>query len=142
MAQELRNRRFAPAAVEIRCAAASEPLQVRVYFLNGEFQAYPIQPYTTIADLRALVVKKIGLSADKINDPYALFEIFGLDDNLSGKAHLNLPVADILFKWEKFATTQKSMEVLRLTLKRGPVSYELVRPSAKMEFNLGFCIIY
>ena len=55
------NRHHAPSSTEISSASELKQVLVRVFFLDGTWQLFPVDPHTTVGQLNNLVCEEVGL---------------------------------------------------------------------------------
>ena len=95
------KRRYSPSLPEINYIIQMKPITVEINFLSGAATTMKIESYTTMRDLKTLVMKKLHLNISRI--PYfALYE-YCYKPNCIEERYLseNYKVCDVLSVWEK-----------------------------------------
>ena len=95
------KRRYSPSLVEMNFISKMKPILVEINFFSGAATTMQIESYTTIRDLKTLVMKKLHLNINRI-PYYALYEIC-YKPNCIEERYLseNYKVCDILSVWDK-----------------------------------------
>lgn len=95
------RRKMAPSDEEVKHVEAMKPIIVQINFFSGASTSIPVESYTTIRDLKTLVMKKLLLNISRI-PYYAIYEMCTLPDRIEER-YLNESekVCDILSVWQK-----------------------------------------
>ena len=95
------RRKMAASMEEIKHVEAMKPIIVQINFFSGASTSIPIESYTTIRELKTLVMKKLLLNISRI-PYYAIYELCTLPDHIEER-YLNESekVCDILSVWQK-----------------------------------------
>ena len=95
------RRKVAPSDEEIKHVEAMKPIIVQMNFFSGASTSIPVESYTTIRELKTLVMKKLLLNISRI-PYYAIYELCTLPDKIEER-YLNESekVCDILSVWQK-----------------------------------------
>ena len=95
------KRRYSPSILEMNFISKMKPITVEINFFSGAATSMQIESYTTVKDLKILVMKKLQLNINRI-PYYALYEIC-YKPNCIEERYLseNYKVCDILSVWDK-----------------------------------------
>lgn len=95
------RRKMSPSDEEIKHVEAMKPIIVTINFFSGASTSIPVESYTTIRELKTLVMKKLMLNISRI-PYYAIYELCTLPDHLEER-YLNESekVCDILSVWQR-----------------------------------------
>ncbi|KAJ3090132.1 cytochrome c oxidase subunit 1 [Quaeritorhiza haematococci] len=106
------SRKFPPSCDEIMFATKLSPLRVRVYFLDGQFRAIPLEPSAPAKEVFALLLEKTKM---KGTTGFSLFEVFGTHERAVSDDE---KLSDLLFKWEYQAKETNSKEKVQFIFKK------------------------
>ena len=101
------RRKFPPSSLEIKHVEGMKPIVVEVHFLSGASTSIQVESYTTIAELKTLVMRKIQLNIIRI--PYfSIYEMCYKPDCIEERYLDEFDkVCDILSIWEKETESNK-----------------------------------
>ena len=95
------RRKIAPSDLEIRHVEAMKPIVIQMNFFSGAATSCQIESYTTIKDLKTIIMGKLSLNISRI--PYfSIYEMCYKPDSIEER-YLNEfeKVCDILSVWQK-----------------------------------------
>jgi hypothetical protein len=93
---ELGPRREVPTEVEINAAKERQPVVQRVYLLDRKYRTVPVESWTTIAELNAMIAKKLQILDPT---PFSTFEVSSHEEERM--LDEDERVLDVLAAWKR-----------------------------------------
>lgn len=95
------RRKFSPSDEEVRHIEAMKPIMLPIYFYSGAATTVPCESYTTVRDLKTMVMRKLQLNVSRVPF-FSLFEVCIKPDRMEER-YINESdkVCDLLSVWQR-----------------------------------------